>query len=43
MFNHTSTAHAPRSIIPADHQWFRRLAVATTIHPKLKEMIEQQN
>jgi PPK2 family polyphosphate:nucleotide phosphotransferase len=31
MFNHTSTAHAPWYIIPADHKWFMRLAVVSMI------------
>ncbi|WP_083782540.1 polyphosphate kinase 2 family protein [Cyanobium sp. PCC 7001] len=38
MFNHTSTAIAPWYIIPADHKWFTRLAVAAVIYTKLKEM-----
>jgi PPK2 family polyphosphate:nucleotide phosphotransferase len=29
VFNHTSTKWAPWYIIPADHKWFARLAVAT--------------
>jgi PPK2 family polyphosphate:nucleotide phosphotransferase len=32
VFNHTSTQWAPWYIIPADHKWFTRLAVATIIY-----------
>jgi len=28
---HTSTEHAPWHVVPADHKWFTRLAVAATI------------
>jgi PPK2 family polyphosphate:nucleotide phosphotransferase len=35
MINHTSTAHAPWYIIPADHKWFTRLAVVSVIHAAL--------
>ena len=38
MFNHTSTEFAPWHIIPADHKWFTRLAVAGIIYAKLKEL-----
>ena len=31
MFNHTSTEWAPWYIVPADHKWFTRLAVAAVI------------
>jgi PPK2 family polyphosphate:nucleotide phosphotransferase len=31
MLNHTSTAHAPWFVIPADHKWFTRLAVSEAI------------
>ena len=37
-FNHTSTSWAPWHIIPADHKWFMRLAVADIICAKLKEL-----
>jgi PPK2 family polyphosphate:nucleotide phosphotransferase len=37
-FNHTSTQHAPWHIIPADHKWFTRAAVADVIVSKLKSM-----
>jgi PPK2 family polyphosphate:nucleotide phosphotransferase len=32
MFNHTSTEWAPWYIVPADHKWFTRLAVAAVIY-----------
>ena len=38
MFNHTSTKHAPWHIIPADHKWFTRAAVADVIITKLKSL-----
>lgn len=38
MFNNTSTTWAPWYIIPADHKWFTRLAVADIICNKLKEL-----
>lgn len=37
-FNHTSTKHAPWHIIPADHKWFTRAAVADVIISKLKSL-----
>ena len=37
-FNHTSTEHAPWYIIPADHKWFTRTAVADVIVETLKSM-----
>lgn len=36
--NHTSTPWSPWHIIPADHKWFMRLAVADIICAKLKEL-----
>lgn len=52
VFNHTSTAGAPWYIIPADHKWFARLAVADIIcfrcqelhlkYPTLDEQHKQQ-
>ncbi len=36
--SHTSTPWAPWHIIPADHKWFTRLAVADIICAKLKEL-----
>ena len=39
MFNHTSTEHAPWHIIPADHKWFMRGAVAEIIIKNL-EMLD---
>ncbi|HEY9639362.1 MAG TPA: polyphosphate kinase 2 family protein [Coleofasciculaceae cyanobacterium] len=38
VFNHTSTEWAPWYIIPADHKWFTRLAVATVIVNQLKAL-----
>ncbi len=37
-FNHTSTKDAPWYIIPADHKWFTRAAIADVIVSKLKSM-----
>ena len=37
-FRHTSTEWAPWHIIPADHKWFTRMAVADIICSKLKEL-----
>ena len=37
-FNHTSTEWAPWHIIPADHKWFTRAAVADIIIAKLKSL-----
>ncbi|MCZ7557646.1 MAG: polyphosphate kinase 2 family protein [Bacteroidia bacterium] len=37
-FNHTSTHHAPWYVIPADHKWFARLAVAKIIASTLEEL-----
>ncbi len=38
MFNHTSTEAAPWYIVPADHKWFTRLAVATVIYQTLRNL-----
>ena len=38
VFNHTSTEWAPWHIIPADHKWFTRLAVAEIILNTLKRL-----
>lgn len=38
VFNHTSTKWAPWYIIPADHKWFTRAAVADIIVTKLKSL-----
>ena len=38
IFNHTSTKWAPWYIIPADHKWFTRVAVADIIVSKLKSL-----
>ncbi len=37
-FNHTSTKHAPWHIIPADHKWFTRSAVAGIIIETLESL-----
>ncbi|MEO1378434.1 MAG: polyphosphate kinase 2 family protein, partial [Cyanobacteria bacterium J06635_10] len=37
-FRYTSTEWAPWYIIPADHKWFTRMAVANIICSKLKEL-----
>ncbi|HEX7139259.1 MAG TPA: hypothetical protein VF219_15500, partial [Vicinamibacterales bacterium] len=31
MIQHTSTAHAPWYVVPADHKWFTRVIVAAAI------------
>ncbi len=38
IFNHTSTVTAPWLIIPADHKWYTRLAVAEIIIKRLEEL-----
>jgi len=38
LFNHTSTPYAPWYIIPADHKWFTRLTVVSTIHQTLDRL-----
>jgi PPK2 family polyphosphate:nucleotide phosphotransferase len=38
MLNHTSTDWAPWHVIPADHKWFTRVAVADIITKKLKSL-----
>ncbi|NDJ18519.1 polyphosphate kinase 2 family protein [Myxacorys almedinensis] len=38
VFTHTSTPWAPWHIIPADHKWFTRLAVANIICSKLESL-----
>jgi PPK2 family polyphosphate:nucleotide phosphotransferase len=38
MLNHTSTDWAPWHVIPADHKWFTRVAVADIIVKKLKSL-----
>ena len=35
MIQHTSTEHAPWHVIPADHKWFTRLAVAAAIEERM--------
>ena len=36
MLNNTSTKHAPWYVVPADHKWFMRIAVAAVIGKTLK-------
>ncbi|MCC5634983.1 polyphosphate kinase 2 family protein [Nostoc sp. CHAB 5844] len=38
VFHHTSTTYAPWYIIPADHKWFMRMAVADIICSKLASL-----
>ncbi len=38
MFRETSTDHAPWYVIPADHKWFSRVAVADIIVKKLESL-----
>jgi PPK2 family polyphosphate:nucleotide phosphotransferase len=38
MFNHTSTEWAPWYIVPADHKWFTRLAVAGVLYNTMKKL-----
>lgn len=38
MFNHTSTEWAPWYIVPADHKWFTRLAVAAVLYYTMKKL-----
>lgn len=38
MFNHTSSKYAPWYIIPADHKWFSRAAVAHILAKKLQSL-----
>jgi polyphosphate kinase 2 (PPK2 family) len=38
MLEHTSTAPAPWYVVPADHKWFTRVAVAGIIVTKLEEL-----
>ncbi|WP_218165470.1 polyphosphate kinase 2 family protein [Methanolobus zinderi] len=38
MFNHTSTEWAPWYVVPADHKWFTRLAVAAVIYNTMDKL-----
>jgi PPK2 family polyphosphate:nucleotide phosphotransferase len=38
VFNHTSTEWAPWYIVPADHKWFTRLAVAGVLHHTMENL-----
>ncbi|HQY89069.1 MAG TPA: polyphosphate kinase 2 family protein [Tepidisphaeraceae bacterium] len=41
MLNHTSTAHAPWYIIPADRKWYRNFVVSDIVLKSLKKMRPQ--
>jgi PPK2 family polyphosphate:nucleotide phosphotransferase len=38
VFRHTSTAHAPWFVIPADHKWFARCAIAEIVTERLSAL-----
>jgi hypothetical protein len=38
VFAHTSTAWAPWYVVPADHKWFTRIAVAAVIEQTLRDL-----
>ncbi len=38
MIRHTATEHAPWYVVPADHKWFTRLAVAEAIVETLRSL-----
>jgi polyphosphate kinase 2 (PPK2 family) len=38
MFTNTSTDYAPWHIVPADHKWFTRLAVAAIVCQRLETL-----
>jgi PPK2 family polyphosphate:nucleotide phosphotransferase len=38
MVRHTSTAHAPWYVVPADHKWFTRLVVSAAVIDALEDM-----
>lgn len=38
MLNNTSTAYAPWFVVPADHKWFMRIAVAAVIYRTLRDL-----
>jgi PPK2 family polyphosphate:nucleotide phosphotransferase len=38
MVRHTSTAHSPWHVVPADHKWFTQLVVAATIIKTLEQL-----
>jgi PPK2 family polyphosphate:nucleotide phosphotransferase len=38
MIRHTSTAHAPWHVVPADHKWFTRLVVAEVVVEALESL-----
>jgi Polyphosphate kinase 2 (PPK2) len=38
LIQHTSHAHAPWFVVPADHKWFTRLVVAAAVIDALQDM-----
>ena len=38
MLEHTSTHAAPWYVIPADHKWFSRIAVATVLWQRMHDL-----
>ena len=38
MLEHTSTEYAPWYVIPADHKWFMRMAVADVVVSTLEKL-----
>ena len=40
MLSHTSTEAGPRYVIPADHKWFSRIAVAAIIWQTMKDLTQ---
>jgi hypothetical protein len=38
MIRHTSSAHAPWYVVPADHKWFSRIIVAGAIVAALESL-----
>jgi len=38
LIRHTSTAHAPWHVVPADHKWFARVVISATILQELEKL-----
>jgi hypothetical protein len=38
MLTHTSTEHAPWHVIPSDHKWFARVAIADIVVSTMKSL-----
>jgi polyphosphate kinase 2 (PPK2 family) len=38
MIRHTSTSHAPWHVVPADHKWFARVVIGSTIVSALEKL-----